>query len=529
MIIGASILITGSVMNVTEVEEVIYGGKVLCQDCTQGWKSGCSSCSSVDSGYGRKPVVVAAAVAAAVVVGRHIIFLILRNHRVALRSKFYKPLVCVIYFLMGDAENDLQPSKKRAAGRQLSRDDPGLDDGEDGSGQETGTFKKASEEVLANRRIVKVRRRESSSAAPTPSSNPFAGIRLVPPTVSSVAPKESNVLAENKKNISEEAEGKNDVNEEIKETEVEKKDNDKQLESKTDESEVDSAAEKAKNEIVYEAPKAELSEATAADGDETESEAKKDTEGKRRNIEEKDNEGENLQKGTEAAPFSSFQQLSSGQNAFTGLAGTGFSSSTFSFGSIPKDGSLLGSNSGSVFRQKSDQPSIPSFGFGVSNNGNSSLSGDGVNKSEGSGISSMQEVPIETGEENEKAVFAADSVLFEFFDGGWKERGKGEVKVNVSTNGTGKARLVMRSKGNYRLILNASLYPDMKLANMEKRGITFACVNSMGEGQDGLSTFALKFRDSSIVEEFRVAVTENKGKAAVALKTPENSPKALDE
>lgn len=451
-----------------------------------------------------------------------------RNHLVALRSKFYKLLACVIYFLMGDAENDRQPSKKRAAGRQLSRDNPGLDDEEEGSGQETGTFKKASEEVLANRKIVKVRRRQASSAAPTPSSNPFAGICLVPPTVLNVTPKEANVIAENKKTISEEAEGKNDANKEIKETEVEKKDTNKQLESKTDESEADSTAEKVKNETVYEAPKAELSEATAAEGDKTESE-KKYIEGKRTDIEDKDNEGENLQKGTEAAPFSSFQQLSSGQNAFTGLAGTGFSSSTFSFRSIPKDGSLLGSNSGSLFGQKSDQPSIPSFGFGVSNNGNSSLSGNGVNKSEGSGIPSMQEVPIETGEENEKAVFAADTLLFEFFDGGWKERGKGEVKVNVSTNGTGKARLVMRSKGNYRLILNANLYPDMKLANMEKRGITFACVNSTGEGQDGLSTFALKFKDSSIVEEFRVAVTENKSQAPVALKTPENSPKVSDE
>lgn len=38
MMIGASILIMGSVMNVAEAEEVIHvGGKVLCQDCTQGW------------------------------------------------------------------------------------------------------------------------------------------------------------------------------------------------------------------------------------------------------------------------------------------------------------------------------------------------------------------------------------------------------------------------------------------------------------------------------------------------------------
>ncbi|CAN7018797.1 unnamed protein product [Brassica rapa subsp. trilocularis] len=99
-------------------------------------------------------------------------------------------------------------------------------------------------------------------------------------------------------------------------------------------------------------------------------------------------------------------------------------------------------------------------------------------------------------EENEEAAFSADSIMFEYLDGGWRERGKGEVKVNVSSNGD-KARLVTRAKGNYRLILNASLYPEMKLASMDKKGITFACVNS--EGRDGLSTFALKFKDPTIV------------------------------
>ncbi|GAA0186436.1 scaffold/adaptor protein [Lithospermum erythrorhizon] len=158
----------------------------------------------------------------------------------------------------------------------------------------------------------------------------------------------------------------------------------------------------------------------------------------------------------------------------------------------------------------------------------------------GIGFPTKQELSIETGEENEKAVFAADSVLFEFIGGSWKERGKGELKVNVSSIETGKAKLVMRSKGNYRLILNASLYAGMKLTNMEKKGVTFACINSASEGKDGLSTYAVKFKDPSIVEEFKVAVTGHiveefkvavtghKGQTAVSLRTPENSPKASD-
>lgn len=229
--------------------------------------------------------------------------------------------------------------------------------------------------------------------------------------------------------------------------------------------------------------------------------------------------------------MSSFQQLSSSQNAFTGLAGTGFSTSTFTFGSIPnKDGSPSGPGTGSLFGQKTDQAS---FGFGLCNNGNSSIfqtTGPSiVSKNEGAGFPSMQEVPVETGEENERVVFSADSVLFEFFNGVWKERGKGELKINVSTTGTERARLLMRARGNYRLILNASLYSDMKLTNMDKRGITFACINSTGENKDGLSTFALKFKDGSIVEEFRTVVEAHKGKTATDLKTPENSPKASDD
>lgn len=414
---------------------------------------------------------------------------------------------------MADAENSLPSSKKRAAGRELSRDNPGLDDEEDVSEQETGTFKRASDEVLASRRIVKVRRHQTSSAPSAPSSNPFAAIRLIPPTGSSVTAAAVTTVEECGKTVSEELEPRNDVTED---SEKVKDDSDKQAESKADEEGTESTGNE-KNEVVNGATNPEPANVEATGGEKT---IKEGLENKgAENEDKKDNRDENVEKSTEAASVSSFQQLSSSQNAFTGLVGTGFSNSTFSFGSL----------------SKSDQSSFPSLGFGLSNNGSSSLFGNpgasSVEKSEGSKIPSMQEVPLETGEENEKAVFTADSVLFEFLGGGWKERGKGELKVNVSTSGTGKARLVMRARGNYRLILNASLFPDMKLANMEKRGITFACVNSNGELKDGLSTFALKFKDAYIVEEFRAVVTEHKGStaAAASLKTPENSPKASDE
>ncbi|KAL4368453.1 hypothetical protein GQ457_05G023920 [Hibiscus cannabinus] len=445
-----------------------------------------------------------------------------------------------LFAAMGDAENAAPPSKKRAAGREISRDNPGLDDEEDSSEQETGTFKRASEDVLANRRIVKVRRNQTSSTA---SSNPFSGIRLVPPSGQTVAPTApssahkpgttttqatADALIANEKEVSED--GKNGVykseksedgnnhqsEEKTDETGSEHASEDiKQSESKKDEPVSDAVADKESAEdkssdVVKDETQQEADDEKLTGGVESKDDDKKDD--KTAHSDNKD--GENADSAAEGASLSSFQQLSSSQNAFTGLAGTGFSTSSFSFGSTTKDGGT------------------GSFGFGLSTNGNSSLfntSGTSiVSKSEGSGIPAMQEVPVETGEENEKVVFSADSLLFEFIDGGWKERGKGELKVNVSTTGAERARLLMRARGNYRLILNAGLYPDMKLTNMDKRGITFACMNSTSEEKEGLSTFALKFKDASIVEEFRVAVMAHKGSDATVLKTPENSPKATE-
>ncbi|CAI9769294.1 unnamed protein product [Fraxinus pennsylvanica] len=142
----------------------------------------------------------------------------------------------------------------------------------------------------------------------------------------------------------------------------------------------------------------------------------------------------------------------------SGLIGTRFSSSTFSFSSILKDRSPLGSRS--IFGLKNN---LPSFGFGASGYGSSSIFGTSGppidNKSEESEFLSLQEVAAKIGEENEQIVFTANYVLFEFIDGAWKERGKGELEVNSSTTGIGKARLIMRVRGNYQLIFECQSLP----------------------------------------------------------------------
>ncbi|KAG1335486.1 Nuclear pore complex protein NUP50A [Cocos nucifera] len=435
-------------------------------------------------------------------------------------------------------ESALPSSKKRVAGGQLSKDNPDPDD--DVPEPEMGTFQRASEEVMATRRIVKVRRHQPESSA---GSNPFSSIRLVPPTGSdakTTSPADQpqtgadTTISEDQNNNNEKTEKSGDEDKEtengaaVNETKSDEtgENNRKSAEGITDMLAAKSD-EKVKSDTMEEVihplqmgnvvqnggKEAGKVAGEVAGGEETGNEMEKAVgEGTEKEKLENDHKGTTVSAGS----FSSFQQLSSSQNAFTGLAGTGFSNSSFSFGSIAKAGSTLGASSGSL--------------FGLTNNGSSSLSlpGTAPDASKSSKLS-MQELPVETGEENEKALFTADAILYEYLDGGWKERGKGELKVNISISGAEKARLIMRARGNYRLILNAGLYPDMSLTNMDKRGITFACVNSIGEGNNALATFALKFKDSSIVEEFRGVVTAHKGKKAPVLKTPENSPKASDD
>lgn len=445
---------------------------------------------------------------------------------------------------MGDAEYAISVSKKRPAERELSRDaDPDAED-EAVCGQETGSSQRACEEVMATRKIVKVDRTESSSGE-TP--NPFAAIELVSPTATPQVVDASKVT----EGCKDEAEkiGESEATEMTKIAEKkigEKEDLEKEstdlnsTELNTEEPERNKMKGESSDlkpvEITQEEPKkGESSKDEPNDGEEEDDEEKANT----KSLERK-----------QPAFVKTFQQLSNAQNAFTGISGTGFSFSSFSFdtkitpfGSTPKFGSFnfssasaFGSLSstgslagtGSLFGTKlvtDDSAAIDSPGTTSDSAAPLQLFGEPATEkvlAAGSGFGSLQEVPVETGEEKEEAVFTVDAALFQYINGGWKERGKGELKLNIPTVDTGRARLVMRSRGNYRLILNTNLYPDMKLTGMEQRGFSFACINSAGDGKDGLATFALKFKDSLVAEDFRAAIEAYKDRSPAQSRVLEN-------
>lgn len=138
-----------------------------------------------------------------------------------------------------------------------------------------------------------------------------------------------------------------------------------------------------------------------------------------------------------------------------------------------------------------------------------------------------EQVARETGEESESTLFSGNGVLFEWSDASkqWRERGRGEVRVNIHTS-SGQGRIVMRQKGNLRVLLNANLWPDMALTLMDgKAGVTFACVNhvfmtdvaeeSVAGHIDGkLMTYALRISPIETLDTFINVVNENKRRSA---------------
>jgi len=118
--------------------------------------------------------------------------------------------------------------------------------------------------------------------------------------------------------------------------------------------------------------------------------------------------------------------------------------------------------------------------------------------------------------------------LFEFLGGEWKEHGRAEICLNLPEDKDRRPRLVMRSKGSLWLLLNANLFPDMKLTKMDNWGVTFVCANSAGEAKVGLTTYAVRMKDSAMAADFLSSVQIHKGEPNTEPRTPEGSPKAVD-
>ncbi len=105
-----------------------------------------------------------------------------------------------------------------------------------------------------------------------------------------------------------------------------------------------------------------------------------------------------------------------------------------------------------------------------------------------------------TGEEGEETKFSSRVKLFELDaeDREWKEKGLGVLKVNESMS-TGEGRIIMRSEGVLRVLVNIRLFPGMKYELVQERSIRFS-----GIVEKAIAHYLVRFRSAEEVQQFLI-------------------------
>uniref|UniRef100_A0A7S0ZDG7 RanBD1 domain-containing protein n=1 Tax=Timspurckia oligopyrenoides TaxID=708627 RepID=A0A7S0ZDG7_9RHOD len=188
--------------------------------------------------------------------------------------------------------------------------------------------------------------------------------------------------------------------------------------------------------------------------------------------------------------------------------GTGTAQPLFSFGAVSSASGGIGSglgtssssgaeNGGFTFGSLASSANAKPFVFSVPTFGTNTGAGGSVFAGVGAGTGLSiedddpeKEVPtgpcapilpeqeIKTGEEDEEERFKAKGKAYRLEDGSWKERGVGFLKLNVETkpekkeNGPG-ARIVMRTDGSMRVMLNFALWKEFKVDQANEKSVRF--------------------------------------------------------
>lgn len=124
---------------------------------------------------------------------------------------------------------------------------------------------------------------------------------------------------------------------------------------------------------------------------------------------------------------------------------------------------------------------------------------------------------VKTGEENERSVFSTTAKLFELdfsnIKDGWKERGLGPLHLNQAVADPAQVRMVMRSQGLLRVILNHKVASSTVLIKGLEASLSpgkFLRMNSLSADKKPIQ-YLLKFSNEGVRDEFYDKVEELKG------------------
>ncbi|KAL6041599.1 E3 SUMO-protein ligase RanBP2 [Balamuthia mandrillaris] len=203
--------------------------------------------------------------------------------------------------------------------------------------------------------------------------------------------------------------------------------------------------------------------------------------------------------------FGTFSSLTSSSSS----SSSSVPSFNFNFGSSPS----LTSTGFSLTSTLAGSSTSPIFGQNIAaplKSASSSTSTDTLAlKTEPSTITPLKPVDVVTGEEGERHVYTVRARLFglDNTSKAWKERGVGQLHLNVSQEST-QSRLVMRTEGILKLILNAPLFPSMVCERVQEKGVR---ISSFDNGQP--SAYLLRVGRKEQAEELYDKIIEYKAKS----------------
>ncbi|XP_057302228.1 E3 SUMO-protein ligase RanBP2-like [Hydractinia symbiolongicarpus] len=111
---------------------------------------------------------------------------------------------------------------------------------------------------------------------------------------------------------------------------------------------------------------------------------------------------------------------------------------------------------------------------------------------------------VKTGEEDDEILFKHRAKLYRF-DGQWKERGVGDIKLTKNAK-TGYCRVIMRRDLIYKLCANHAVMPNMDLVPLttSDRSLVWFTPSDYSEGTPPLpQKFCVKFKNKQVTDEFK--------------------------
>ncbi|XP_017039850.1 ran-binding protein 3 [Drosophila ficusphila] len=91
-----------------------------------------------------------------------------------------------------------------------------------------------------------------------------------------------------------------------------------------------------------------------------------------------------------------------------------------------------------------------------------------------------EEVETFTGEEDEINIIDVSCKLFAFINSNWEERGRGSLRLNDAKDGRGDSRVVFRTSGNLRLLLNTKVWAAMVVERASQKSLRLTAIDSSG-------------------------------------------------